>query len=123
MTKTVMIVDDEPHMVELEKAVLEAEGFKTITANNGQEALRILEKAKPDLVLLDMMMPGMSGREVCEKIRKNSKTKSLKVMFVTVARFSEIGKENLKNLDVLDYVTKPFDNSDLITRVKKALGK
>jgi DNA-binding response OmpR family regulator len=122
MTKTIMIVDDELHMVELEKAILEAEGFKTITALNGNDALKLLEKHKPDLVILDMMMPGMSGREVCEKIRKNPKTKNLKIIFVTVARFSEIGKDLLKNMNVSDYVTKPFDNDDLVVRVKKFVG-
>jgi len=122
MPSTIMIVDDELHMVELEKAILEADGFKTITASNGDEALKILQKAKPDLVILDMMMPGMSGREVCEKIRKNPKTKNLRVIFVTVARFSEIGKDNLKDMKVLDYVTKPFGNDDLVFRVKKALA-
>lgn len=123
MPKTIMIVDDELHMVELEKAILEAEGFKTITALNGEEALKILASKKPDLVILDMMMPGMSGREVCEKIRKSPKTKHLKVIFVTVARFSEIGKEQLKGMDVLDYITKPFDNNDFTARVKKIVGK
>jgi len=123
MPKTIMIVDDELHMVELEKAILEAEGFKTITAMNGDEALKLLEKNKPDMVLLDMMMPGMSGREVCEKIRKNPKTKSLKIIFVTVARFSEIGKDLLKNMNVSDYITKPFDNDDFVNRIKKAIGK
>jgi DNA-binding response OmpR family regulator len=123
MPKTIMIVDDELHMVELEKAILEAEGFKTISAYAGDEALKILEKAKPDLVILDMMMPDMSGREVCEKIRKNPKTKKLKVVFVTVARFSEIGKDLLKNMNVLDYINKPFDNDDFANRIKKAVDK
>jgi DNA-binding response OmpR family regulator len=123
MPKTIMIVDDEPHMVELEKAILEADGFKTISAFNGKDALKLLEKSKPDLVILDMMMPDMSGREVCEKIRKNPRTKNLKIIFVTVARFSEVGKDQLKNMKVLDYVTKPFDNDEFLNRVKKAVGK
>jgi DNA-binding response OmpR family regulator len=123
LSKTILIVDDEPHIVALEKAVLELKGFKILAAFNGEEALKILEKNKPDLVILDMMMPGMSGREVCEKIRKNPKTKNLKVIFVTVARFSEIGKENLKGMKVLDYITKPFDNDDLVARVNKAIAK
>ena len=122
MSKTIMIVDDEPHMVELEKAILEAEGFKVISAFSGQEALKILEVKKPDLVILDMMMPGMSGREVCENIRKNPKIKNLKVIFVTVAVFSEIGKEKLKDLDVLDYINKPFDNDEFVTRIRKVLN-
>lgn len=123
MAKTIMIVDDEPHIVELEKAILETGGFKTIIANSGAEALKLLEKSKPDLVVLDMMMPGMSGREVCEKIRKNPKTQGLKVIFVTVARFSEVGKMSLKDMKVLDYITKPFDNDDFLNRVKKIVGK
>lgn len=123
MAKTIMIVDDEPHIVELEKAILEANGFKTITAYSGADGLKLLEKSKPDLVVLDMMMPGMSGREVCEKIRKNPKTKALKVIFVTVARFSEVGKMSLKDMNVLDYITKPFDNDDFLNRIKKIVGK
>ena len=94
-----------------------------MTAADGKECLAKLKKIKPDLVLLDMMMPGMSGREVCEKIRADPKTKNLKVVFVTVARFSEMGKNTLSKLKVVDYVSKPFDNTDLIKRVKKALGK
>ncbi len=125
MAKTILIVDDEPHMVELEKAILEAEGYNIICAYNGEDALKKLEKAKqnPDLVILDMMMPDMSGREVCEKIRKNPKTKDLGVVFVTVARFSEVGKDKLKNMKVSDYITKPFDNEMFVSRIKKAMGQ
>ena len=68
-----------------------------------------------------MMMPGMSGREVCERIRENPKTQNLKVIFLTVARFSETGKDVLKKMGVMDYITKPFDNEDLLRRVKKLL--
>ncbi|MFH0978166.1 MAG: response regulator [Candidatus Woesearchaeota archaeon] len=117
--KKIMIVDDEEHIVELVKAVLEGNGFDVITAGSGPEALEKLKKTKPDAILLDMMMPGMSGRETCEKIRANPKTKKLKVAFVTVARFSEVGKEVLNKMHVLDYITKPFDNDDLVARVKK----
>ena len=120
--KTIRVVDDEPHMIELVKAILETNGFSVETAENGKEALSKLEKIKPDLILLDMMMPGMSGREVCEKIRENPKTKSLKIVFLTVARFSEIGRKVLEDMKVTDYITKPFENEDLVKRVKKALA-
>ena len=119
----ILIVDDEPHMVELEKGILESNGYTVISATNGEEALSVLENEKPDLVILDMMMPGMSGREVCKKIRENPKTKDLRVIFVTVARFSEMGKDVLSEMNVLDYVTKPFDNEDIAERIKKALKK
>jgi CheY-like chemotaxis protein len=120
--KKVMIVDDERNLRELISAILEPEGYEVIQAEDGEDALEKLKTIRPDLILLDMMMPGMSGREVCEKIRTNEKTKDLKVVFLTVARFSELGKEELKRLKVLDYITKPFDNNDLIKRIKKIIG-
>ncbi|MBN2367391.1 response regulator [Candidatus Woesearchaeota archaeon] len=122
MAKKILIVDDEPHILELEQGILESGGYKTILAPTGKDALLKLEKEIPDLVILDMMMPGMSGREVCEKIRENPKTKNLKVIFVTVARFSEVGKKVLEDLNVSDYITKPFENADLLNRVKKVIG-
>ncbi len=124
MGKKILIVDDEPNLIELVKAVLEAEGYIIEAAFNGKEALKKLQSGSymPDLVILDMMMPGMSGREVCEKIRANPKTKDIKVIFLTVAKFSEVGKEVLKKLNVLDYITKPFENEDLLNKIKKVLS-
>jgi len=121
MKKKIMVVDDEEHMIELVKAILETEDFNVVTANSGKECLELLKKEKPDLIILDMMMPGMSGRETCEYIRKNPKTKDLKVVFLTVAKFSETGKDVLKKLNVLDYLTKPFENDELVFRLKKLL--
>ncbi len=122
MSKTIMAVDDESSLLELIKAILGAEGYNVIAVSNGREALDKLKKTKPDLVLLDMMMPGMSGREVCEKIRADPGTKDLKVAFLTVAKFSESGKDKLKKMGVSDYITKPFDNADLLKRIKKIIG-
>ena len=119
--KNIMIVDDEESLLELLGAILDGEGYEVTKANSGEECIEKLKTEKPDLVLLDMMMPGMSGREVCENIRKNPATKNLKVAFITVAKFSDSGKETLKKMNVLDYITKPFDNADLIKRVKKML--
>jgi len=122
MAKKIMVVDDEESLQELVKAVLEQEGYDVVTAGDGKECLKKLENVKPDLILLDMMMPGMSGREVCERMRKNPVTKGLKVAFLTVAKFSETGKDVLKKMNVADYITKPFDNDDLVRRVKKIVG-
>jgi CheY-like chemotaxis protein len=118
----IMVVDDEESLLELVRGILEAEGFDVITVTSGDECLSKLKTVKPDLILLDMMMPGMSGREVCEKIRAEPSTKDLKVAFLTVAKFSETGKESLKRMNVLDYITKPFDNDELIKRVKNIIG-
>ncbi len=117
--KLIMIVDDEENIREFLTVILEKENFDVVTASDGQDCLNKLKTIKPDLILLDMMMPVMSGREVAEKIRKSPDTKNLKIAFVTVARFSELGKDTLSKLNVLDYITKPFDNEKLIERVKK----
>lgn len=116
-----MIVDDEENMVELVKAILEKEGFEVIPAYNGMECLEKLKKVKPDLILMDVMMPGMTGKETVKKIRENPKTKDIKVIFLTVVRLSEIGKEEFKELKAVDYITKPFESKDLVERVKRAL--
>ncbi|MEM5879073.1 MAG: response regulator [Candidatus Aenigmatarchaeota archaeon] len=120
--KKIMIVDDEENLVELVKAIFEQEGYEVIPAYSGRECLEKLEKVKPDLILMDMMMPGMTGKEATKKIRENPKTKDLKVVFLTVVRVSELGMEELRKLGVLDLITKPFDNEDLVKRVKKILG-
>jgi DNA-binding response OmpR family regulator len=122
MVKKILVVDDEPNTAQLIKNALISHGFDVTIAMDGVSALSILEKEKFDLVTLDMIMPGMSGREVCENIRKNQKTKNHKVIFITIARFSEIGKKVLSDMDVLDYITKPFDNDDLARRVTKIIG-
>lgn len=118
----VMIVDDEESLRELVNAILTQEGYEVISASSGQECLELLDKQKPDLILMDMMMPDMSGRETTERIRKNPETKKLKIAFLTVARFSETGKKTLEGMKVLDYIIKPFDNQDLIRKVKKIVG-
>ena len=122
MAKKIMIVDDEESLIELLLAILQEAGYDVETARSGEECLEKMERMKPDLILLDMMMPGISGRETCEKIRSNKEMKNQKVAFLTVARFSEIGKDTLKELKVLDYITKPFDNDDLLKKVKKMIG-
>ena len=119
----VMIVDDTEDTVGMVKKLLEFEGYGTMAAYNGKDALDMLKKSKekPDLVLLDMFMPEMSGREVCERIRQDDELKDIKVAFFTVAAFREQGKQMLKDLNVLDYITKPFDVDDLLKRVHKML--
>jgi CheY-like chemotaxis protein len=119
---TIMVVDDEESMRELVKAIFLEEGFQVITASSGQECLNILASERPDVILMDMMMPGMSGRETTEKIRKNPATKNLKVAFLTVLRLSEIGKDTMQRLHVVDYITKPFDNDDLVEKVNRIIG-
>ncbi|MEF8879232.1 MAG: response regulator [Candidatus Thermoplasmatota archaeon] len=125
MSKTVMVVDDQEDTIEMVETLLTSQGYDVETASNGIEALEKLESGdiKPDLILMDMFMPEMSGREVCEKIRDNKDLEDIKIAFFTVASFSEKGKEMLKDLDVSDYITKPFESRDLVRRIQKIIGE
>ena len=123
MTKKILIVDDEADICESIKTLLEDAGFYVETVSSGPEALENLRKnANFDLVLIDFFMPEMSGRELLEKIREDSKLRELKCAFLTVAEFSGRGIGELKKLHSLDYIKKPFDNEDLVRRVKKMVG-
>jgi DNA-binding response OmpR family regulator len=119
MQKKIMIVDDEPNICEAVKITLEAEGFKVLTALNGLECLDKLKNESVDMLLVDFFMPEMNGRELCSKIRKDPRLASVPVVFLTVAQFGGIGKEKLRKLNIADYIAKPFDNEDLVRRVKK----
>ncbi|MFQ6129443.1 MAG: response regulator [Candidatus Hadarchaeaceae archaeon] len=123
MAKKVMIVDDEADLCETVKLLLEGRGFEVVTVLSGGEALEKLKKEKVDLALIDFFMPGMTGRDLVDKIRADPKLKDLKLAFLTVASFGKVGLEDLRKLGVLDYIRKPFDNEDLVRRVKKIVGE
>ncbi|KCZ72134.1 response regulator with CheY-like receiver domain and winged-helix DNA-binding domain [Candidatus Methanoperedens nitroreducens] len=118
--KEVLIVDDEPDTLELVKLVLENGGFKALLATSGTEALVMIEASKPDLVLLDIMMPDMDGWEIFRRIK--DKYPDIPVAILT-AKTQNIDK--LLGLHVLkadDYITKPFGKNELIDRVRKLTG-
>jgi len=121
MVKKILYVDDEEDIRMLVKRVLENIGYEVLLATNGREALDLLKKESVDLALLDFFMPGMSGRELAESIRKEPEIKDTKLAFLTVAEFGVIGREELKKLDILDYIQKPFDNENLRKRIKKII--
>jgi len=122
----ILIVDDNKDTVDMVDALLRSKGYDVERAYNGKEALDILLKdsnnnSLPDLVVLDMFMPLMSGREVCEQVRKTNGLRDLKIVFFTVADFSDKGREMLQRLNISDYIVKPFHNDDFLNRIKKIL--
>ena len=117
--KKIMVVDNEPDIVDLTRTVLEIGGYQVITAYSGEECLRRLEKEKIDLVLLDIMMPGMSGWDVFNKI--NKKSNEIKVAFMSVLEISDKRKQVLLDEGLADYIMKPFDKETLLNRVDKIL--
>ncbi|MFH1637647.1 MAG: response regulator [Candidatus Woesearchaeota archaeon] len=117
MTKTIMIVDDEEDIRQTLKTLLKREGYKVIEAVNGDDCLKKIKEGKPDLILLDIMMPGTSVREVVKKL------KGTKVAYLTVVRTSEAEKEELLgSSNVVDFIQKPFDITQLVEKVRKILG-
>ncbi len=117
MAKTIMVVDDEPDIRDSVKTVLVKNGYKVITAVNGDDCLVKLKSAKPDLILLDIMMPGTPVRDVVPKI------KGIKIAYLSVVRTGEAEKEALlKEKNIVDFIQKPFDINDLLKRVKKIVG-
>ncbi len=123
MANKIMVVDDEPDVVDLVKLVLESDGFDVVTAYSGKEALEKIGKEMPDLVLLDIMMPQMDGWEVYSRIRANPKTKDIPVAMLTAKSQSIDKMIGLHVVKVDDYITKPFGRSELLERVKKILAE
>ncbi|MBC8443498.1 MAG: response regulator [Deltaproteobacteria bacterium] len=120
MPKEILVVDDEPSIVVPLQFLMEQQGYSVILAENGHDALDLIYKYKPDLVLLDIMLPGIDGYEVCEIVRLNPALRDVKIIFLTAkGREVEIAKGMALGADA--YITKPFSNADLVAKVKAIL--
>ena len=120
MPKEILIVDDEPSIVVPIQFLMEQQGYNVIVAENGHDALDLIYKFNPDLVLLDIMLPGIDGYEVCEIVRLNPKLREIKIIFLTAkGREVEIAKGLALGADA--YITKPFSNAELVAKVKAVL--
>lgn len=119
MGQTVLVVDDEQNIVNIIAFNLKKEGYEVLTAGDGEEAVEIVEKHQPDLILLDIMMPKMDGYEACRKIREKY---NIPIIMLT-ARAEELDKVLGLEMGADDYVTKPFGTRELIARVKANLRR
>jgi len=119
---TVLVVDDDPVILKLLEVNFEMEGFTVVRANDGVEGLERAREVLPDIVVLDVMMPRMTGHEVATALRADPATASIPIIFVT-ARAQSGDVERGMELGVDDYVTKPFDPLDLIARVNVVLAR
>lgn len=119
MGQTVLVVDDEQNIVNIIAFNLKKEGYEVLTAGDGEEAVEIVEKYQPDLILLDIMMPKMDGYEACRKIREKY---NIPIIMLT-ARAEELDKVLGLEMGADDYVTKPFGTRELIARVKANLRR
>lgn len=121
MTKKVLIADDEQNIVISLEFLLRREGFEVLIASDGEEALTKLRAEKPDLVLLDVMMPKMNGFDVCQAIRADPDLANMRVLMLTAkGREAEVSKGLGLGADA--YMTKPFSTKELVVQVRTLLG-
>jgi len=116
----ILVVDDQPVNVQLLKRKLEREGINVVGAFTGMEALEIVAKEKPDLILLDVMMPDMDGIDVCQRLQEKEETRSIPVIFITARSSKESKLEGLA-VGAVDYITKPIDLDETLARVQTQL--
>jgi DNA-binding response OmpR family regulator len=121
MSKRILIVDDEPNIVISLEFLMKREGFETEIAADGEAALEALARNRPDLVVLDVMLPKMNGFEVCRQIRSSPDSRDLKILMLTAkGRETEVARGLGLGADA--YVTKPFSTKDLVAQIKRLLG-
>lgn len=118
----ILIVDDELHIIELLKYNLESNGYSVISAQTGKEAIKVAAEKRPDLILLDVMLPEMDGFDVCKHINKAKETEGIPIIMLT-AKGEELDKILGLELGADDYITKPFSVRELVARIKAVLRR
>jgi two-component system alkaline phosphatase synthesis response regulator PhoP len=121
MSKRVLICDDEPYIVESVSYVVRKAGFDVVTAEDGEEALAAAHRERPDLVFLDIMMPGISGDEVCRRLKSDPSTRGTHVVILT-ARGQEEDERRAMEMGADEFMTKPFSPRKLRARILELLG-
>jgi phosphate regulon transcriptional regulator PhoB len=122
MSATVLVVDDEKDLVDLVRYHLEKDGLKCVEARDGETALQVARERTPDLIVLDLMLPGVDGLEVCRKLRKDPKTSSVAIIMLT-AKAEEVDRIVGLEMGADDYMVKPFSPRELVARVKAVLRR
>ncbi|MDP4110470.1 MAG: response regulator transcription factor, partial [Bacillota bacterium] len=117
--KTILVVDDEAKITEVVKSYLESSGYQAVCAYNGTEALKLFDKFSPVLVILDLMLPDMTGEEICRAIRKKSRAP----IIMLTAKAEDADVINGLNTGADDYLTKPFSPKQLVARVEAVLRR
>ena len=118
----ILLIDDEKVLRKMVGLRLQRQGFRVLTAESGEEGLRLAEEQLPDLVLLDIMMPKMKGRDVCARLKANPKTQNIPVIFLTALGLADHIKAGM-DLGAEDYIVKPFEPAELKERVAICLAR
>ena len=120
--RTILLVDDDPNVVRVVGRRLEHEGYHMLSALTGEEGLRIAKEQHPDLVLLDIMMPRMKGRDVCARLKADPQTAQIPVIFLTALGLADHVKAGM-DLGAEDYIVKPFEPAELKERIAICLAR
>ena len=118
----ILVVEDEPNQVELIEFNLNSEGYEVVVARDGEEALNLAEEENPDLILLDWMLPKVSGIEVCRQLRRSKMTREIPIVMLT-ARSEESDKIRGLDIGADDYITKPYSIKELLARVRAGMRR
>jgi DNA-binding response OmpR family regulator len=122
VSASILVVDDEPNIVLSLEFLLKQAGFRVRTVSNGEAALAAIAREPPDLVLLDVMIPGRDGYAVCQEIRSNPAWRDMRIIMLT-AKGGDIQREKGLSLGADEYVTKPFSTRELVERVRRMLDR
>jgi len=122
MKEMILIVEDDKDIIKMLDYNLKKEGYKTLSARNGEDAIDLARQKHPDMVILDLMLPGIDGLEVCKTLKRDSKTSSIPIIMLT-AKSQESDKVVGLELGADDYMTKPFSPRELIARIKAVLRR
>jgi len=122
MTKRILAVDDEPHILKLVSFSLKSGGYEVLEASDGLSAIEVARAEKPDLVLMDVMMPACDGYEACRRLKADPETAEIPVMMLT-AKTQESERKTGEAAGAVDYIKKPFTPKDLVSQVREFLGE
>jgi DNA-binding response OmpR family regulator len=122
MAKKILVVDDEPDMLDLTTIRLKKIGYEIIEAVDAEEAMDIIEKTLPDLILLDLLLPKMQGDEFCKKLKSDNKFKNIPIILFTASAIRTSLPEKIKEMGADDCIMKPFEPAELLGKVKKFIG-
>jgi len=122
MAKKILVVDDEPDILKVVRFRLKATGYDVITAENGQKALDLMEKQKPDLIFVDLRMPVLDGYGLCRRLKADDELKNIPIVLLSASSGGTIA-EKAEELKADDYLVKPFEPEELLEKVKKFLGE
>ena len=120
--KRILVVDDSKDILQVVSRRLDSWGYEAVTASSGEEGVQLAEQQLPDLILLDIMMPKMKGRDVCARLKANSSTARIPIIFLTALGLADHVKAGM-NLGAEDYIVKPFEPAELKERISVCLAR